>query len=636
MPRRWCWFAASALAVAALAVAAPPAPAATVLERRIVHTVTADGAVEETTRLRVRLERAAELSEWSPYYVYLDDNRTLTSLDAWALSPGGRAQRVDGRRRDTHQVAGGELLHSSARVEEVSFPPLADGAVLTIEHTVRVEPYFPAGAIPLTGGDHVASLEVEVRGAGAGWRWRIDGDAGGLEVEPEPGGIRVHGHDLAAVDPPELAPATARGPVLRYAWGEAADWPAVGRWYAALLQQVPRRDAAVEGLARELTAGATDAAERLAALTGFVQQKVRYVAVEVGVGGFRPSPPAETLARRWGDCKDKSLLLIDLLAAVGIEAFPALVEAAAADRIDRQFPSPGQFNHLIVAVPAASLGGGATADRAGGAYRFIDATQTRGGAAWLEPLVQGQQALVVRGPASSLVEIPLDPGHEVRRLTVTLSVGADGGAQGGAGLVLTGSLADGFLSAVAGSTPQQIEGAVRDLFGRLLPGVVLGATSASTVEAPVPEVSLAAAVSLPGLLPPGQGERPSFALPGLELTPAARHLAGRRVPVGLLPGVAEATWRLHLPGGVCSPSDGGEAVANAVGSFAQEVTMEEGTVVVHRRSELDRRWAEGEEELAALRDLSLAEQRSIRRRVRLACAVGGSDAGAGGEPGPRR
>lgn len=639
MPRIWCWSASKAFTVSALAVlaAAPAARAATVLERTVVHTLRSDGTVEESTRLRVRLDRAEELADWSPYYVYLDENRSLKSLEAAAIPANGGKKKITSRRQDTREVAGAGLLHSSVRLREVAFPPLPEGSVLEIEHRVEVEPYFPAGLIPLTEGHEVTALSVEVRGR-PDLRWHLRGETEHLTVERLPDGLRVTGRELPEADPPELAPAEiGEGPVLFYSWGEAGDWAAVGRWYDRLLDQVPQGDQEVRRTALELAGEAATPRERLAALTELVQQKIRYVAVEVGIGGYRPTPPRETLERRWGDCKDKALLLIDLLGAAEIPAYPALILAAHDDRIDPAFPAPGQFNHLIVAVPVEALadqpGNGSTgagdpggaAPAAGSGYLFIDATQTRGGIDWLHPAVQGQDALVVRSGDATLVRTPVAPDLESSALTAVLTIGPDGTARGGAGLEVTGATAAFFIETLATRPAAEVESAVRALFGRLLPGVTLGVVSTSVSEASLPRVSLAAAVQIESLVQ-GQGDRRSLMLPGPDLAPEPRHLVDRREPVALQAAVATATWTLHLPEGGCRSEADPLEVDNPAGRFRQSVSLDGNTLTVERRAEIHRRWVEGEE-LAALRELALTEHRATRRRIRLRCQTG---AGGGG------
>jgi hypothetical protein len=101
-------------------------------------------------------------------------------------------------------------------------------------------------------------------------------------------------------------------------------------------------------LAKRLaTTGSTDA-DRAVATMKFVQDEIRYTGIEEGEGAFRPTPPNEVLARRYGDCKDKTLLAVTLLKALGIEAAPALVSTRWKREVRNHLPSPGLMNHVVV------------------------------------------------------------------------------------------------------------------------------------------------------------------------------------------------------------------------------------------------------------------------------------------------
>ena len=103
---------------------------------------------------------------------------------------------------------------------------------------------------------------------------------------------------------------------------------------------------------RELTTrfaavGHSDA-ERAIQVMKFVQEEIRYTGIEEGEGAFRPTLPNEVLARRYGDCKDKTLLAVTLLRALGIEAAPALVSTHWKEDVANHLPSPGLMNHVVV------------------------------------------------------------------------------------------------------------------------------------------------------------------------------------------------------------------------------------------------------------------------------------------------
>lgn len=620
MRRSWCWRPARAVLAAALAAtvggAAGTADAATVLDKRVSIELRADGSLHERTDLRVRLESAADVEAWEAYPIYLDDHRTLDEAEAWITHPGGERERVRRRHRDQVE-ASGDLLHSSQSFLLLQFPAPRVGSELTIGYSVDVAPYYPAGALALVTGDPVSRLTVEVRGGGAGFHWRLDGTLDGLEAEAIAGGVRITGNHL---EPPEEPPYAPRAvPVLRYAWDGDAGWAGVGRWYRELLASLPRAAPAVRSEARRLAAGRTPR-QALDVLTEHLQGQVRYVAVEVGIGGYRPSPPAEVLERRWGDCKDKALLLIDLLAESGVPAYPALVLADRDDRIDSEFPAPTEFNHLIVAVPETAVATGPGDPLAGG-FLFVDPTLPRGGSHWLGPWVQGQDALVVLADGGRLVTTPERPELEYRELVVNVRLTPAGDAVGGAGLELRGARALGLLDQAANEPPERTEEDLRTIFAALLPGVELGALGWNPGEGPVPAIGLSAAISLPGMLQ-GTAGRASFRLPGVRSTPEPRLLDERSQPMVYGAGTSRVVWHVALPPGCRPPEEAEQRLDNAAGSFRQALTHRgDGAFTLERDTTLARRWVAGDL-LGALAELSVAESRALRRRVRVECGAG--------------
>lgn len=84
------------------------------------------------------------------------------------------------------------------------------------------------------------------------------------------------------------------------------------------------------------------------AVIRFVQNEIRYLSLEEGIGCFIPQHPAKVFGRRFGDCKDKSLLLAHLLNELGIPARPVLVSASSQHTVREMLPSPRAFDHVIV------------------------------------------------------------------------------------------------------------------------------------------------------------------------------------------------------------------------------------------------------------------------------------------------
>ncbi len=614
MRKPWSW-----LVVSGLLLLAGTANAATVLDRSIQIEIRPDGSVRERERLRVRLDADRDFSTWSPYVIYLDENRELESLSASVLRPDGKVENVSRKALDTHEVAGAGVLHSSAKIRSVSFPSAPVGSVLSLDYEVKERPYFPAGSIDLgTSSSPTESLRVEIKGGGAGWRWRLDGEIPGLEVKETAGGVEIIGRSLPRLTPPELAPASASsGAILRYAWGDTAGWEKVGTWYEQLTAQVPRGTEPVRAKARELTAGLAGRREKLETLLAFARKQVRYVAVEVGIGGYRPHTPQEVLERRWGDCKDKAFLLIDLLREVGIEAWPVLILSDGNGRVDREFPSP-QFNHAIVAVSADGLGL-TEADPVANGYLFVDPTQPLGALSWLSPSTQDQEALVIRGGRGELVRTPIRQQSEGRRFSVDVALSPSGEATGEARLELLGSAGWAYLDLLQTRRPDEIDRVVLESLGSFLPGVKLEQPKLAAQDSGVPSATLTAKLHL--VLPQAYepGSVPQLPVPALTDMPAPGVLDGRELPVVADPFSTQMTWSVTLPQDGCPPASGQEqTVENDLGSFRQSFKLDGRKLVLERRSELRRRWIEPAA-FPALKEISLAEHRASKRRLRVEC-----------------
>lgn len=130
---------------------------------------------------------------------------------------------------------------------------------------------------------------------------------------------------------------------------EYASWAEVDQWARGLFAVEPA-SGAVAAKATELKAQGGTPEQQVAAALRFVQDEVRYFSASLGESSHRPKPAARTLAERLGDCKDKTLLLNTLLAAMGIDARPALVSMARNRGIVNYLPSHDQFDHIISRV----------------------------------------------------------------------------------------------------------------------------------------------------------------------------------------------------------------------------------------------------------------------------------------------
>ncbi len=128
------------------------------------------------------------------------------------------------------------------------------------------------------------------------------------------------------------------------------DWRSVVEWALPLYQLPDAANAEIISIAAAITASHNEVGAQIGAALRWVQEEVRYFGVELGKSSHLPSMPAQTLARRYGDCKDKALLLIALLKELGIQAQPALVNTGRALEASNYPYRMHAFDHVIVHV----------------------------------------------------------------------------------------------------------------------------------------------------------------------------------------------------------------------------------------------------------------------------------------------
>jgi transglutaminase-like putative cysteine protease len=207
--------------------------------------------------------------------------------------------------------------------------------------------------------------------------------------------------------------------------------------------------------------GKSSAEEKSRRALEFVQDELRYTGIEIGADSYRPAVPEETLRLRYGDCKAKSLLLCSLLREMGIEAFPALVNATEREAVAKRLPSPLVFNHAIVKLIID------------GKPVWVDPTRShQGGTLWERSLPRYGMALVLREGMNALESIPRCGARNLRRVESTFRVND---LKSPAILTVSskfhGPAADSMRGYLSGSDPKQTAKDFLNFYARYYPGV---------------------------------------------------------------------------------------------------------------------------------------------------------------------
>src|SRR5580704_11618133 len=264
-----------------------------------------------------------------------DSQAKINWLRAWCIPAQGKDYEV--KDKDAAEVAlpavqGSELI-TDVRAKVMHIPASDPGNIIGWEYEQEDHPFvlqdiwyfqraYPSReehySIQLPAGwEYKASWlnhpEVAPTGASSNrWQWTVSAVPGIRDENEMPPYRGIAGQMIVSFVPPGGA-----GKFF-------ADWRDMGLWYTDLLRG--RRDPSTE-ISQKTAALATSKSSlaNMQALARFVQHDIRYVAIELGIGGYQPHAATDVFAHRYGDCKDKVTLMSSMLKSVGVDSYYVLI-----------------------------------------------------------------------------------------------------------------------------------------------------------------------------------------------------------------------------------------------------------------------------------------------------------------------
>lgn len=399
---------------------------ATVLLNETILEVDQWGRATWEHRYAVRIVTRTGLSEARAIVAYLDKNDTVSAADAWLLRQGNVARtESDNKWFDWSTADQQGAIFSETRVKEISFHDDAvpgdifacetkvEGAMLFTQEIYawdnplptameRFVVKVPAGwsVIPLLRGAvaPAASVSADKRV----WIWELrDRPYRPHEPWTDPHSVVAAQVMVNLVPPGEAKPDAQR---LFRTWTEVSDWQ------GKLASSQCDNDSAMSAKVRQLVAGCADELGKIRALAGYVQ-KLRYVAINRNLArgmGYRPRKASEVFAKGFGDCKDKSNLLRAMLREAGITSYPVVALAGNEREVERDWPSPYQFNHQIIAIKVDNRIDLPTVVQTPqwGSLLFFDPTDPETFVGDLPWHLQGSNVLMIAPGSAELIRLP--------------------------------------------------------------------------------------------------------------------------------------------------------------------------------------------------------------------------------------
>ncbi len=181
--------------------------------------------------------------------------------------------------------------------------------------------------------------------------------------------------------------------------GSLSSWEKFAAWYRNLEQGASDLPPEAVDQIKKLVKDPDDNMTKIRKIYSFLQAYTRYVAIELGIGGWKPHSARWVYQHKFGDCKDLSNFMIAMLKEVGIKAYPALTLTRDKGMTLKDFPN-GRFNHCITFIPMPK-------DTV-----WVDGTVDRMAANDLPPSDEGVDVLVVKDDGGELVRTPLSSAEQ--------------------------------------------------------------------------------------------------------------------------------------------------------------------------------------------------------------------------------
>jgi Domain of Unknown Function with PDB structure (DUF3857)/Transglutaminase-like superfamily len=411
-----------------------------------IVTVQPNGKFRETERRAYKILRPGGRKYGEVGIPFTNDMR-ITGIRGWCIPAQGKDFEV--KEKDTVEhgyggVSGGELV-TDLRVKAMTIPAAEPGNIIGYEveqeekpmvmqdewsfqermpvayarYTLQLPPGWEYKAVWL---NH-AELTPTAVGSNQ-WQWEVKDVPEFRHEEDMPPMKAVVGMMIVSMIPP--------GGVNR----PFKNWEEMGVWYTALSQG--RRDPSpeIKQKVAELTGNSPTQLAKMQALAAFMQQDIRYVAIELGIGGQQPHAARDVFAHKYGDCKDKATLLSSMLKEIGVDSDYVLIHTRRGGVNTATPPHAGSFNHAILAI---HLPEGMNDDSLVatiqhpkyGRLLFFDPTDEYTPLGHIRGALQANYGLMVTADGGELTRLPQlpDSSNGVTR-TASLKLDSSGALQG--------------------------------------------------------------------------------------------------------------------------------------------------------------------------------------------------------------
>jgi hypothetical protein len=459
--------------------------ASVVLFDEYVETIDNKGRAVEREREAIRILKPQARGQGCE--VSYDVDEKMNYFRVWTIAADEKEYMAEDK--DFVEEGGtGIPILLMTRKWKIAHPPAADvGATIICESEEVMRPYMQEKIWWIQEENPVVfqALEVDLPLGDKHWQsWHNYKPVDAVEVAPNH--FRWEVKDMPGLDLRDVPSHPVRAALearMAVNWGDSAadsvdnQWKAIGAWMTTLEADRPTPSPEITADVQSLIAGAPDFYTKLSRITESIQKNIRYFIVERGIGGYQANRAADMYRNRYGDCKDKTTLLISMLKVAGIHGYYLMVD----DRrgvVDPQAPSLAG-NHMITAIEIppevqdprlqAIVKG-----KDGKRYLIFDPTNERVPVGVLPEYEQGSYGTLAAGESSQVIGLPvLAPDANSNERTGKFTLAADGTLTGSVDTIRNGAGGGNLRNMLKYSDDKERRESLETSIAHDVPGVVL-------------------------------------------------------------------------------------------------------------------------------------------------------------------
>ena len=386
---------------------------------------------------------------WTSHKIYLNDDMRLISFKARTIKPDGQVIELTSKDLHPTKLHDDYDMISHEKSVRFTFPGVEPGAILQFAYTINYSGWFVGDYwfvqedIPKIYSRYTVEIPQIFFRYDNNWTYfpnnfQLDPPKmlkNILNQQSDKNRSTIYYWIQRNIPPLKDEPASP--PYFDIARYVSVDlkydsWNEISKAYWSHLKEYmnSQNNPNVVALSNEICKGATSDIEKIKRIFYYIQKKYHYLAFDIGKSGYIPHDVNTIIKNQYGDCKDMTVLSVNLLKAQGIEAYPALVATRSKIISKPVLYSLKFFNHMITLTKTSD-----------GKYFWLDATGSSCPLGEIYPALEGQYALVIFNDGKSmLTRIPKSQYlNNITRRVVDLNIHPDGNVDGHAVLLFTGN-----------------------------------------------------------------------------------------------------------------------------------------------------------------------------------------------------